>query len=390
MKAKLLLLTGLLFTLVGCQNAQHVFITPPKNIHLDKHFESDHQIETTEQIFAASPEMLNYIERRLDPVENFDDKIRVLMTDLFSPDMLNIGYQHDATLTASETFEKGIANCMSLTLMSYVIAREARLGTAFYDVKVQENWSQVNGITMLNGHVNLKVFRSDLENMNVINFVSRVYTIDFLPLQASAVISSHRMVRPQIVALFYNNKGANALANGQPKIAYQYFKAATQSAPELSAPWGNLASLYRQHGHYQAAENIYQYALEIDPKNLNLHENLALLYMNTDRAELASEILHRIDVIRRANPYYYAMKAEELHFYGDYEGSNKQYRKALELNKHNHQFYYGMAKNFMKLNQFEQATSMLKKAERKTKENNEREKYQHKIQLLQQLTANRR
>ena len=379
------LLLSLLIT--GCTNTEKVVTAKPTNeIYLDQAFVSDHKIETEEQIFYVSKPMRRYIDQRLKTrSDTVTHKTSRLISDLFDPNYLDIHYAHDANLTAAETFEQGVANCLSLTLLSYVLVQEADLEAAFVDVTLTENWTVENGISLANGHVNLLVYR--VEKDNELRFSQRIVTIDFLPMLNVPVIKQRILDKKEIMSLFYNNKGANALIEGDTGKAYQYFKQATLLGPQMSSNWGNLASLYRQAGFLQQAEQLFDYALYIDPDNLTIKENLAMLYRRTDRVELAEALEKRVRKERSNNPYYYAMLAALDYDKGQYRQAIRHYRKAISMHNKEHQFLFGLAKSYTMLNDYPRAKRYLLKAQAVAASHNDKQLYHSKLSALESMMA---
>ncbi|MFT6530368.1 MAG: Flp pilus assembly protein TadD [Psychrosphaera sp.] len=371
--------------ITGCAQTNQQLSALPHSIYLDDQFEKDITIETPEDIFFVSKPMRNYVKTRLLPVSGTTLKAKQLIKDYFSEQEMNIGYAHDANFTASQTFEKRIANCLSLTILSYVLVKEAGLSASFIDVEIEENWNQVNGISMLNGHVNLRVFAKKQSHLT--DFLDRTVTIDFVPLINIPVISSQILTKDQIIALYYNNIGGESLALGDIDKAYVYLSEATKYAPENAAIWGNLASLYRQSGHLVEAETIYNHAMKLDPNSLNLRENLAVLYKNTGRIAQANQIIDEVNKQRQLNPYYQSMLAEESYYKNEYKAAISYYKKAIRLKKTEHNFYFGLAKSYLMLNDFDNADRYLARAKSMSTENKQKQQYQSKINALNNITA---
>ena len=273
----------------GCSVTNSSTPAALSNVYLDQHFEFSGKIESEQDIFSISPAMQHYVRSRLLNKEGTRIKTKILINDLFSEKYMNIEYSPHANFTPAETFEKGLANCMSLTLLSYVLINEAGLDGRFMSVSLEENWTVSPQATLLNGHVNLEV-RPLAASGEVVYQAAEGYVIDFLPMLNNKIGAKKSLSKSQIIALFYNNKAADALADRDYTLAYQYLKQATLSAPNLASVWGNLASLYRQTGHIQQAENLYHHALSMAPNNLTIQENLALLYKLTGRSEQAQKI----------------------------------------------------------------------------------------------------
>ncbi|NVK23564.1 MAG: hypothetical protein HWE10_01425 [Gammaproteobacteria bacterium] len=374
-----------LLALQGCQSTHYSAAQLPKGIYLDNAFQDNVTLESADDIFYVSPEMKRYVHKRLHPLKTAKEKSTQLIRDLFDPNMMNIGYSHNANFAAADTFEKGIANCMSLTLLSYVLIKEAGLDAKFMDVQLEENWSLQNGRTMLNGHVNLKV----TEKQSPIDLIlyAQAYTIDFQPMLGVPVMSQTVLTKDEIIALYYNNKGGEALALGDVDLAYQYFKAGSQLAPTKTAIWNNLASLYRQTGFLAEAEQIYMYSMHLEPHNLNLKENLALLYKKSGRTELAKKLQKEVSDKRIKNPYYHAMLAEEALYHGKFSASLNHYKKAIALNNKEHRFYFGLARTYLNLGRYDNVQKSLQKAKRLADAIQDKRRYQSKISALATLSA---
>lgn len=370
----------------GCSITNEYADTELKDAYLDEHFTTSEQIIPQEDLFKVSPAMLEYIDKRLADVANPGMQADRLIRDLFSPDYMNIRYVHDANFTPAETFEKGLANCMSLTLLSYVLVNNTGLKARFMNVEVEENWNVSERYTQLNGHVNLEI-EEPTSNSSVIYMYGKTYKVDFLPMLSAQVKSKKTLTKRQITALFYNNKGAESMANSNRALAYQYFKKASQLAPEQAGVWGNLASLYRQAGHIAQAEKLYAHAIKLAPDNLNIQENLALLYEKTGRQSLANNLYDKVERARKHNPYYYSMLAEEALYKNNPEQAISLFKKAIRIERRDHTFYFGLAKSAMQMNQPKQAEKYLIKAKKLAEDSREKEKYQSKISALASLVA---
>lgn len=385
------LLIGFVILIYGCKSTPIVPTADTSNaqIYLDEHFNSDVILETPEQIFAVTPAMSRYVQKRLSHQKTPRERTKRMLRDLFDPEVLNIQYLNSANITASEAFDSGLANCLSLTILSYVLAEQAGLKTEFMDVEVEENWTYADGYSLLNGHVNLRVTgfsRNDTQN---IERIQRVLTIDFLPMLNAKPLRSKVLNKQQIVALYYNNKGAEALINGDFDTAYQYFKQATVLAPKLASNWTNLGSLYRRSGFYQEAERVYNIGLKLEPENLNTKESLAILYEKTGRKELAAKLKSDIENRRLKNPNYHAMLANESYREGSYGESIRKYKRALKLQPNQHQFMFGLARNYLMLGDYDRANAYLKKAKSLADQHQDKRTYQNKIDILSSLSARR-
>lgn len=386
-KFQLSLLLVFVVLIQGCSTTNRINTQTLQSPYLDQYFPYEGVIETEQDMFNLTPDMRRYVQKRLSsPQMSTRKKAETLIRDLFSPEYMNIAYRHDANFYPAETFDKGLANCMSLTVLAYVLAEHAGLDTEFMSVEVEENWNVLAQTTLLNGHVNLEISTPE-SNSQVFYTHQRSFVIDFLPMLNVKPKSKTPLSKDQIAALFYNNKGAEALTENKPNLAYQHFKRASLLAPKMSSIWGNLASLYRQSGHIEQAENLYLHATQLDPNNLNIQENMALLYRLTGRERQAKTIEDKVYNARKNNPYFFAMKAEEALYKNDPSNALALFKQAIKLNRKEHSFYFGMAKSALLLNQFEQAEKYLLKASNLSKDNRQKLRYQNKMTALSNLVA---
>jgi Flp pilus assembly protein TadD len=373
--------------LLGCVNSPNKSTLNYEEAYLDNGFDltKTAPLETKEQIFAVSPQMAQYVRSRLG--EKFDVKLKTerLVSDLFSEQQINIRYQHNANYIASETFDKGYANCLSLTILSYVLAKEANLDAKILDVKSIETWTVTDEVSLLNGHVNLKV--SPKSNSAFTSFINKSYTIDFMPNSTMKVFKRTRLSENDIIALFYNNRGADELAKQNIEQAYLYFKSATKLAPSIASSWNNLASIYRQTRHFDAAEKAYFIAMKLDPNNLNVLDNLAILYASTNRHDEAKEIRKMVAEKRNNNPFYYSMLGEEATFQGNYYEAENHFKKAIMLDRREHSFHFKLAKVYIALGKLELASEHIDLAKKFAHDDADKKKYTSKASLLNQYSA---
>src|SRR5690606_26852201 len=120
-------------------------------------------------------------------------------------------YDNTSTRTASETIASGKANCLSLSILAYSMAKELGMNAAFQDVQIPEYWTSALRQTWLNGNINLR-----LKHQIVPHRFSRIMLlcndrfVVFYPYSLKQKYP-HASVEPAtVVAMFYNNKAAVA------------------------------------------------------------------------------------------------------------------------------------------------------------------------------------
>lgn len=360
-----LLVTFAVF-LSACQNINGTHISRIKTnetLYLDNAFPKyiDIPIESEQEIFAINDEMKLMVETRLKPEKDIRKRALKLLEQIFSNDGSSLDYLYGANFSAIDAYKNNQANCLSLTIMAYVLAKEAGFNVDFQDVNVPEFWVRNGQYNQLTGHVNLVIKKPEPPN-GVVVWGSDLIEIDFDPYVTKKQFSRKIIGKNTVLAMFYNNKGAQALVNFEYTSAYAYFKASTIADPSFSVGWGNLGILYRLTNQNNLAEKTYRYAITLDDKNFTAMTNLAfLLKLNGENDEVKhiEDALHkkRID-----NPYYHALLADEAFFDGNNNTAIRYYKKAIKLNKRIHEFYFGLAQVYYKNNELELAKATMKKA----------------------------
>ncbi|MFQ3196920.1 MAG: tetratricopeptide (TPR) repeat protein [Paraglaciecola sp.] len=337
-------------------------------------------IETQQQVFALDQDGKDYVRDTIGRIDDPIEKMEVLAHSIFNRLDFNLLYQGDANTIASETFRNRAANCLSLSIMTYALAREAGFSVRFQDIDIPEFWTRRGGISLLNGHINLKIVPRSTNN--AVYFTTQGYQVDFDPQAIKAHLPKKYISKQLVLAMFYNNKGADALLQHDFDSAYAYFTTALKLEPQFSSGWVNLGFLYRLKGLYTGAERVYSHALNMAPDNLTGWENLAYLYTYTGRADEADVILARVERKRQDNPFYHLDLGEREFDKGNWRIALDHFRRALALNNKHAEIFFSLAKTYYQLGEVERTQHYLKRAKRTAQSLNEKDKYQGKMDLL--------
>jgi len=376
----------LLLLLSACQSTN---ITKNSNIkinhalYLDDEFPNYQSIniESSQEIFAIDDDMKLMVETKLKPERDVKKRAAKLLEHIFSQDNIDLNYQSGANITAIEAYHTQQANCMSLTIMAYVLAKEAGLDINFQDVQIPEYWVRNGKYNLLTGHVNLVITKPH-EVGKVVIWGNNILQIDFDPYVVKRSFPREIIDKTTVLAMFYNNKGAQALVDFNYTKAYAYFKAATTIAPEFDVAWGNLGILYRLTNHTELSVTTYKYAISLDDKNLTAMTNLGIALNLQGKTEEVIEIQKKLHEKRIKNPYYHALLADEAFYNGNVKAAIKHYKKAIRLNKSIHEFYFGLAKVYYRANSITLAKNAMTRAIRLNKGRHLKQQYIAKLNFL--------
>jgi len=388
MKNRHLILVACLPLLFSCQSTDISLPTHTElgaDLFLDNTFNvpNSFNLETENEIFRLDDDMLSIVNKKLMKGETAGYKARTLLKHIFHEENISLKYDGNANVTASQAYHSHTANCMSLTIMAYALAHEAGLNVSFQQVDVPEYWVRNGQYNMLTGHVNLVIKEHPSVERDII-WGDTSTEIDFDPFVAKENFPKKVIDKNTVLAMFYNNKGANALIKQNYAVAYQYFRAAITQDESFSSAWGNLGVLYKYTEHYPQAEKVYRHALMLNKSNLTALTNLALLLKDQNRQSEAQSIDNYLHQLRKSNPYYYSLLADEAFHQTAYKEAENNYIKAIELDSKRHEFYFGLAKVYYKQNRIIAAKRSMKKAIRLNKARFINKQYIAKLNFLKQ------
>ena len=374
--------------LCSCQSSYVLLPTHTEmssNLFIDESFKSSQMlpIETEEEIFKLDSDMLAMVKQKLVNGHSARYKARVLLEHIFNNENMSLQYEGNANVTASQAYHSQTANCMSLTIMAYALADEAGLNVRFQQVDVPEYWVRNGEYNMLTGHVNLVVREHDLDDRNIV-WGEKSMQIDFDPYVAKEYFPKKFIKKNTVLAMFYNNKGAEALVKQDYSVAYSYFKEAIKQDEFFSSAWGNLGVLYRFTEHYAEADKVYRHTLSLQSDNLTALTNLALLLKDQGQLIEVQKIEDYLHGIRKSNPYYYALLADEAFYRKDYSEAEEHYRKAIKLDENRHEFHFGLAKVYYMQNRLSAAKRSMKQAIKLNRVKSTNRQYIAKLSFLKQ------
>ena len=350
----------------GCQNGLEIddaLLVKVDDLYLDKQFPTykNHIIETEEDIFLLDEKMRLMVKNKLKPI--YDPRMRSmkLLKYIFDKENIALAYDSGANVSAREAYHNQQANCLSLTIMAYSLAREANLNIEFQEVSIPEYWVRDGGNNMLSGHVNLRITKINDPNQLLL-IGGNILTIDFDPVISKKSFPSKVISKNTVIAMYYSNKGGQALFDNELDKAYAYFKAATKIDPSFSPAWGNLGVLYRKVKHDNFAMNNYRHAIALDNKNYNTMSNMSIILNEQGKFEQVKRIKKILHKKRYQNPYYHALLADEAFYRGNNTQALSHYRRAIILADNVHEFHFGMAKVYYIMKDNKRAEKSLKKA----------------------------
>ncbi|WP_334022046.1 tetratricopeptide repeat protein [Alteromonas sp. S015] len=382
MNARHAALLLLCIVLSACQSTDNQYVKAEPTLLHDSLFPSYtlFPVESSEEIFYLDEDAQLFAEQAVYEKSPLQKNVKGLVKAIFDHSEQGMLYRNSANTTANTTFNNRAANCLSLSIMTYALAEHAGLQATFYEVDIPEYWTRRDGYSLLNGHINLRVQMP--ADQSVASIGGNWADVDFDPQTLRSHFPRVPVSEKKIIAMFYNNKGADALVANSYTKAYSYFRAAATLAPELSQSWVNLGVLYRMADAYEQAEAAYQHALSLNNENLTAWENLSILYRYQDRLEEAKTINLMVDNKRQSNPFYHYILGEQAYDNEEYEAAISYYSKGLKLDSTRHEILFGLAKTYYESGDITKAEQYLSRAIKHAKNGQDKSRYQSKLSVL--------
>jgi Flp pilus assembly protein TadD len=242
-------------------------------------------------------------------------------------------------------------------------------------------WDAADGWVMLNGHINVIVRGVRMGVPDQIG-LSRDFVVDFNTPDYEVSYPRQPVDDRVAFALFYSNRGVEAMRAGDLREAFANFKLAIATSPRVAGAWVNLGALYSRRHLYESAKASYERALEIDPDEKSAMTNLARIYTQLGDEELAEAYRNRVRLHESLNPYYHYALAEGAYRDGDYANALSEIKNAISRKRDDHRFYFLEGLIHYRRGDVADARSSIATAERLSNQNETKQRYASKLAAL--------
>ncbi len=315
----------------------------PLQLLQDRLFQPPTDTINPAQVFAVSDAMRHYLKTEISPQLQVKGAQQGLIDALNSKNQLKLEYDSARTRNAAEAFDARAGNCLSLVIMTAALAKEIGLSTHYQSVFVDETWSRSGGLHFTTGHVNLTVGR------RVHDIKSRIddnvmITIDFNPPLPNKSYHTWGISEQRVMAMFMNNRGAEALARGQVNDAYWWIREAIKQDPTFVTAYNTLGVVYRRNGSIAAAEQAFNHALVYEPDNTQIMSNLAMVLADEGRHDEANTLKEKFERRRPYPPFHFFALGVEAMEAANLVAARDLFRRELARDPYNHEFHFWLAK----------------------------------------------
>jgi Flp pilus assembly protein TadD len=290
-------------------------------------------------VFALSEAMERYLRVDIARQLRAEGPTRGLISALYRRDQLKLDYDAAMTRNAAQAFAARQGNCLSLVIMTAAFAKAAGLRVTYQSVAVEETWSRSDGIAFLNTHVNLTLGPRATHGMPGYD-ENRLLTIDFLPAQLILGQRTREIPEATVVAMYMNNRAAEALASGQLDAAYWWARGAVERAPELASPYNTLGVVYLRHGDAEVAARVFGEVLRREPNDKQALSNQAMALDALGRADESAALRERLARVEPHPPYHFFRLGTAAMERGDYQAAKSLFAQEVARADYSSEFHY--------------------------------------------------
>lgn len=325
-----------------------------------------------EDVLGTDAQMRAFVAAQVEGIRNPEVKLRKLLAGMGDQGLFSLDYAGTETKTATQTFYDRKGNCLSFTILFVALAREAGLDVSFQTVDIPPVWTSDTGLVILNNHINALVRLGPAGN----------YEIDFNNVESKGNYQRQPVSDEYALALYHSNLGVQYLQARDDRQSFAELRAAIRAYPRIPGPWVNLGVLYSRNERYGLAESAYLEALQADPRNLSALSNLASLNRQLGNEERAEEYFSKVRSYQERNPYYYYYLAGVA--YGDLKLDEAlgQIEHAIRLKHDEHQFYFLRGLIHYKLGKRDEARSDFAEAHEYAEYDDVKRRYEAKMAAL--------
>jgi tetratricopeptide (TPR) repeat protein len=362
---------------------------PPVSLLHDELFAPSAEVTGAGEVFALSEEMRRYAEVELKATMFRPDPRRALIDALYRRSQLGLSYDASMTRNAAEAFQARAGNCLSLVIMTAAFAKHLGLPVSYRHVLVDAMYTRQGDLTMANGHINLILDEVSARPRREPPTPGPLQ-VDFLPPEDMRGARSVALQERTILAMFMNNRAAEALNEGRLDDSYAWARAAVREDPDFSAATNTLGVVYLRAGHRQQGEAALRAVLARVPNDVAALSNLLSLVQQDGREAEARQLGERLARLEPHPPFHFFDLGRAAMAEGDYAGAQKLFDRELSRQPLQHEVRFWAAQAAWHLGDNAKAADHLRQAMENSPDPRKQAVYATKLDhLLDRFRASR-
>jgi tetratricopeptide (TPR) repeat protein len=303
-----------------------------------------------------------------------------LFDALYNRGQLKIDYDASTTRNASQAFEARAGNCLSLVLMTAAFAKELGLEVRYQSALVSDTWSRSGNLYLRSGHVNLTLGRRFVDPKSG-EEISPL-RIDFLPPEETRGLRTRIIREETVVAMYLNNRAAEALVDGRLDDAYWWAREAIRHDAAFLAAYNTLGVVYLRRGALAQAEHAFRYVLDQEPANAPAMSNLAQALRHLGRIAESEAMHRRLAQIEPHPPFYFFDLGLIALQSGELEAARDYFVKEIARDAYYHESHFWLGVAYYQLGDVVRARKHLNVAIEYSPTRRDRDLYSAKLALI--------
>ncbi len=332
----------------------------PDALFADQLFAPPTEHVSTAGVFAVSDAMKRYLAVDIAPQLRTLGVQTGLVEALYRRAQLKLEYDAATTKTASEAFEARSGNCLSLVIMTAALAHELRLPVRYQSAYLEQTWSRDGSLLFASGHINVTLGRRIIDAWTTRDLSP--LTIDFLPPEDIRSMRVRAIGEETVLAMYANNRAAEALARGRLDDAYAWTVEALRNDPGFMGSYNTLGVVYLRHGDLALAERVFDHVLVHEAKNTRALSNLAETYAREGRSAEADVARVRLAAIESVAPFHFFNLGIEAARHSDWLAARDFFAREVERADYYHEFHFWLGLADWQLGDVAQASKHLRLA----------------------------
>ena len=352
----------------------------PAYLFRDDLFASPSEPINAGEIFALSEPMLRYLRTEIPRHIRANGAQMGLIQALYTQGQLKLEYDSVTTRNAAQAFEARSGNCLSLVIMTAAFAKEMRLQVRYQSAYSEETWSRSSDLLLRSGHVNISLGRRLVDDG--INLFPSPLTIDFLPADEIRGLRVQEIGEETVVAMYMNNRAAEALSHGHLDEAYAWARGAIGRSPQFLSAYITLGVIYTRRGELDLAARVFDHVLERESENTRALANLAGVHARLGHAEASNALYRTLARIEPHPPFHFFNLGQAAMKRSDFAVARDFFAKEVARAEYYHEFHFWLGLAHFQLGEIEQAKKHLALARENSTAGSDRELYASKLAWL--------
>lgn len=359
--------------------------TPTALFH-DQLFGPPSQPVSADEVFALSPAMREYAQKNLANLQRMTDSRRAFIEVMYQKSGLQLSYDATRTRNAAEAFEAREGNCLSLVIMTAAFARWLDLNVGFQAVLTDEIYSRNGSLVLASQHVNLELgpppVRPAVTRSSVDSLV-----VDFLPPSELRGQRTRPLGAHTIVAMFFNNRAAEALASGRRDDAYWLAREALRQDPAYANAANTLGVVYLRAGHEAQAEAALRHALAHEGSVVNALSNLLPILQRQQRHGEAAALAARLAQLQPVPPFQRLEEGRVAMAAGNFQQAHELFQQELRLQPYQDEVHFWAAQAAWRLGRPAEAARHMAYARDYSLDRGSQARYSAKLEALRTVVV---